>query len=398
MHSRLPALSSLVLAFTLAALTLARTQEPASPDGGSQRTVVDGAVMSGLLIRRVQPVYPPLARQARIQGTVILRATITTSGDVVNLQLISGHPMLAPAAIEAVKQWKYRPYMLNGEAVPVQTEIQVNFRLADEPDAVVGDSPGMINFKPPVTCRPEAASDTATSPCVRVSEAVMRATRIQKVDPNYPPLALQTRIQGEVILNVFIDTNGDISDVKLISGHPTLSPAAIEAVRQWRYTPYLLNGSPVNVQTMVRLKFIIPPDNESQGSVIDTPLVSDSPIANPLPEAVTGEIAPVPQPAIGVPKRIRVSSGIAQGLLTTKVNPEYPPDAREARIQGVVILKVQIDEEGNVAQIELVSGHPMLAPAAIEAVKQWKYKAFLLNGNPMMVETQVQVNFTLSGS
>jgi TonB family protein len=397
MFSRLPA--SLLLAFTLAALTpLAPTQESAPPDGGLQRTVVDSAVMGGLLIKRVQPMYPPLARQARIQGTVVIRATITTSGDVVNLQLISGHPMLATAALEAVKLWKYRPYMLNGEAVPVQTDIQVNFRLADESAGVVGDSPGMINFKPPVTCRPEAGSDTAANPCVRVSEAVMRGMRIQKVDPDFPPLALQSRIQGEVILNVFIDTNGDISDVKLISGHPMFSPPAIEAVRQWRYTPYLLNGSPVNVQTMVRLKFIIPPDNESQGSVIDTPLVADSPIANPLPEALTREVAPVPQPSIAVPKRIRVSSGVSQGLLESKVNPEYPADAREARIQGVVVLKVQIDEEGNVVQVELVSGHPLLAEAAIEAVKQWKYKPYLLNGNPIAVETQVMVNFTLSGS
>jgi TonB family protein len=396
MFSRLPAV---LLALALTAST-SLAQETASSDTSpsSPPAEVAGGVMSGLLIRRVQPIYPPLARQARIQGTVVIRAMITTSGDVANLQLISGHPMLAPAAIEAVRQWKYRSYMLNGEAVAVQTEIQVNFTLADGPAGVVGDSPGMINFKPPVTCQPEAGSDTTATPCVRVSENIMRAMRIQKVDPDFPPFALQNRIQGEVMLNVSIDQNGDVSDVKLISGHPTFSPPAIEAVRQWRYTPYLLNGSPVNVQTLVRLKFIIPPDNASQGSVIDTPIVSirNPPIANPMPEAVNGEIAPAPQPTVGVPKRVRVSSGVAQGLLESKVNPEYPPEAREARIQGVVVMQVQIDEEGNVAQIQLISGHPMLAPAAIEAVKQWKYHPYLLNGNPIAVETQVVVNFTLS--
>lgn len=77
------------------------------------------------------------------------------------------------------------------------------------------------------------------------------------------------------------------------------------------------------------------------------------------------------------------------------MNPEYPSDAREQHIQGVVILKVNIDKEGNVYNVELISGHPLLAPAAMAAVRQWKYKPYLLNGMPVEVETQVQVNFVL---
>ena len=95
-----------------------------------QRVRVSAGVTSGLLIRKVNPVYPPLARQARISGTVVLRAVISKDGSIENLQLISGHPMLAPAAIDAVKQWKYKPYLLNGEPVEVDTEVQVNFTLA----------------------------------------------------------------------------------------------------------------------------------------------------------------------------------------------------------------------------------------------------------------------------
>jgi periplasmic protein TonB len=95
-----------------------------------QRVRVSAGVTSGLLIRKVNPVYPPLARQARISGTVVLRAVISKDGSIENLQLVSGHPMLAPAAIDAVKQWKYKPYLLNGEPVEVDTEVQVNFTLA----------------------------------------------------------------------------------------------------------------------------------------------------------------------------------------------------------------------------------------------------------------------------
>ena len=87
-------------------------------------------VAQALLVTRVQPVYPPLARQARIQGTVVLRAIISRDGSIENLTLVSGHPMLVPAAIDAVKQWKYQPYLLNGQPVEVDTEVLVNFALS----------------------------------------------------------------------------------------------------------------------------------------------------------------------------------------------------------------------------------------------------------------------------
>jgi TonB family protein len=105
----------------------------APPKGHAQRVRISQGVSNGLLTNKVDPVYPPMARQTRIQGTVILRAVISTTGDVSNLELISGHPLLAPAAIEAVKQWKYKPYLLNDKPVEVETEIQVNFALAAEP-------------------------------------------------------------------------------------------------------------------------------------------------------------------------------------------------------------------------------------------------------------------------
>ena len=87
-------------------------------------------MMEGNLIHRVQPLYPPLARQARIQGQVVLRAVIRRDGVIENLQVLSGHPMLVQAAIDAVKQWRYRPFSLNGEPVEVETQVTVNFVLS----------------------------------------------------------------------------------------------------------------------------------------------------------------------------------------------------------------------------------------------------------------------------
>jgi periplasmic protein TonB len=102
-------------------------------------------------------------------------------------------------------------------------------------------------------------------------------------------------------------------------------------------------------------------------------------------------------PKIATPQRVRVSGGVQAGLLIRKVTPNYPPLARQARIQGTVLLHAEISKEGTIQNLQLISGHAMLAPAAIEAVKQWRYKPYLLNGEPVAVETEVQVNFSLSG-
>jgi len=106
---------------------------------------------------------------------------------------------------------------------------------------------------------------------------------------------------------------------------------------------------------------------------------------------------PVAVPKVATPQRVRVSQGVSQGLLIKRVQPSYPPLARQARIQGTVMLQAEISKDGSIENLRLISGHPMLAPAAIDAVRQWRYKPYMLNGEPVAVETTVMVNFTLSG-
>jgi protein TonB len=102
---------------------------PPPPKPAQTRIRQGGAVTAASLINRVQPSYPPLARQTRISGTVRLHAIISKSGTVQQLEVISGHPLLVQAALDAVKQWKYRPTTLNGEPVEVDTTIDVIFSL-----------------------------------------------------------------------------------------------------------------------------------------------------------------------------------------------------------------------------------------------------------------------------
>jgi protein TonB len=95
-----------------------------------QRIRVGGNVQQAKLVRQPKPAYPPLAKQARIQGVVHLSAIIAKDGTIQKLEVIGGHPLLVPAALEAVKQWVYQPTLLNGEPVEVITQIDVNFTLS----------------------------------------------------------------------------------------------------------------------------------------------------------------------------------------------------------------------------------------------------------------------------
>ncbi len=112
----------------------------------------------------------------------------------------------------------------------------------------------------------------------------------------------------------------------------------------------------------------------------------------------TSNLSAIPRFVPVTPQRIRISGGVTKGLLIHRVEPTYPPLARAARVQGDVILSAVIDVNGQIQNLQLVSGHPMLVPAAIAAVKQWHYKPYLLNGQPVEVETTITVIFTLSSS
>ncbi|MGA8500237.1 MAG: energy transducer TonB [Candidatus Sulfotelmatobacter sp.] len=112
----------------------------------------------------------------------------------------------------------------------------------------------------------------------------------------------------------------------------------------------------------------------------------------------TSTLSSVPKLAApAAPKRVRISQGVTEGRLIQKIEPAYPTLARSARIQGEVVLSAIISKTGEIQNLVLVSGHPMLVPSAIQAVKQWRYRPFLLNGEPVEVETTITVVFQLSG-
>ena len=109
--------------------------------------------------------------------------------------------------------------------------------------------------------------------------------------------------------------------------------------------------------------------------------------ATSTPTAIVPRLEPV--------KRVRVSQGVTRGMMISKIEPKYPKIAIAARVTGVVLLKAVISKEGEIKELQVVSGHPLLVPAAIDAVKQWRYRPYLLNGEPVEVETNITVTFQI---
>jgi protein TonB len=180
---------------------------------------------------------------------------------------------------------------------------------------------------------------------------------------------------------------------------PPPAAAPVHVVKQVQTD--IVNGA-LRTPTKIPQKIQMIKDDEAPPSMASAGVVGGVPGGIPggqMGGVIGGIISstPVAVPKVATPQRVRVSQGVSQGLLVRKVNPTYPPLARQARISGTVVLHAVISKDGSIENLTLVSGHPMLAPAAIDAVKQWKYKPYLLNGEPVEVDTEVQVNFTLAG-
>jgi TonB family protein len=206
---------------------------------------------------------------------------------------------------------------------------------------------------PSVSPNPSTSAANSSSPSATNSDT-HEGRLIHRVNPVYPSEALRKRVEGSVELTATIQKDGTLRDVSTRSGDPSLASAAIKAVKQWKYDPYTLHGQPVEVETAIKVNFKLP-------------------------------------------QRVHSSQGVTEGLLVRSVAPEYPTLTRMAKVQGSVVMSAVIGTDGKIKDLKVQSGHPMLAQAALDAVKQWEYKPYLLDGVPVEVDSQITVNFQLSG-
>lgn len=237
------------------------TEEPRiarfpDPTPGVKRITVGGGVQSAKMVNTVQPDYPPLAKQARIQGTVRFTALIGPDGTIKNLTLLGGHPLLVQAATLAVKQWVYNPTLLNGEPVEVVTQIDVNFTLDDNPTttAATGEVHRMGGGGIGIGGSGNAATG-ATGEVHMIGGRVSAPVPIHRVEAVYPPGLLADGKDGVVMLGIVINTDGNVSTAEPMKGDPAFFDAALEAVRQWKFKPAMKDGQPVSVKANVEINF-----------------------------------------------------------------------------------------------------------------------------------------------
>jgi TonB family protein len=196
---------------------------------------------------------------------------------------------------------------------------------------------------------------------------------IKIVKATYPFEAQEKQLQGQVWVKILVSTTGEVQNVEVISGDPVLAKSAMDAAKRWKFKPFIKDGKPTPVSTKLPFNFAFS-ENVHQEKI-------------PPEETAPGEG--------NDPKTVHVAQGVTTGLLIYKVQPVYPPDARQARIQGTVVLRAVIGKDGRIANLQVISGPKELARAAIGAVQQWRYRPYSLMGTPVAVDTEVQVNFQL---
>lgn len=268
------------------------------------------------LLHHAPIVYPTEAIEKRIEGTVIVSATIDDHGSVTDARVVSGPDALRRAALRSVLDWHY------GADTPSPVEVAIDFHL-------------------PVK------GQTATSPS-------------QLPAPSFQP--------GVVKYVRYAGVSSAIRD----------EVARRLAVRE---------GDPYAADTLDRAR--------QSARDVDEHLVVSSMRLMP-PSDPSEYLLTVSYASANTPQRIRVGGNVQDAQVINKVKPPYPPQAKAARIQGVVKLNVLIGRDGTVENVELVSGPPELVQVAMDAVRQWTYKPTLLNGNPVEVATVVDINFTLA--
>jgi TonB family protein len=322
----------------------------------------------GAVMHRSPIVYPEAARAKRIQGVVTVEATIDSSGNVVDTRVLSGPIELRRAAQQSVLNWHFAM-----DTSMMTRQVKVNFELP-APSAA-----------PAAMATPSPAAEGVSRAAAEDKMKAMQALQSQIGKALSVPLT-SPALEGKRVNRIYVGGLSDESRRDLMShlqlhlgdilAADTLEKARAE-VRA--FDEHLIVGVGVTQNGEVSLNIMMP-GIDSSGAGFG---------------GVVGGVPAVPPPADGT-KCITIGGNVQQTKLISQARPAYPPLAKQARIQGVVHLQAVIGKEGNVVNLAVISGHPLLVPSAIDAVQKWVYQTTLLNGQPVEVITQIDVNYTLS--
>jgi TonB family protein len=358
------------------------------PLAAAPQVVLDGPGVTvdtgGALMHRTGIVYPMDVRAKRIQGVVTVEATVDGSGNVVDTRVLSGPIELRRTAQQSVLNWHFA------------MDTSMNTRTVK------------VNFELP----PPSAEPAPATPTDQATRAAREETLRGMLSPTAGPVRVGSvpkdaagslslegkRISGIFIGGLSLQARNDLNSRLPVRAGDTLAADTMDRVRAEvrAFDEHLTVGTGVNKSGEVIVTVMMP------GSA-----VSGDFLFNGVPGGVTGGVSggvfgsivastPAIPPAADGTKRITIGGNVQQAKLVVQPRPVYPPMAKQARVSGVVHLQAVIGKEGNVVNLAVISGHPLLIPSALEAVQQWVYQKTLLNGEPVEVMTQIDVNYTLS--
>ncbi len=311
-------------------------------------------------IKKVTPVYPEIARQARVEGVVILQMTVDKAGAVADVKVLHSIPLLDQAAVDAVKKWVYAPLRVKDKPQAFEATVTIKFKLDEKKGSVTTGSLAA------------AKGQAGTGSAVRASDTLKPPKLIKVVEPVYPEIAKKSHVEGVVILEATTDTSGRVLDVRILRSIPLLDQAAIDAVKQWVYEPMKINGKPVSVVFTVTVRFALD-ENKTMGKVAAINIEDE--------EFAKGAV--------------KVEGDLKPPRMTKEAKPVYPEAARQAGVEGLVILGARIDTAGKVKDVKILRSVPELDQAAIVAVKQWEYEPLIIRGKPVEAVFTVTVRFKM---
>jgi len=209
------------------------------------------------------------------------------------------------------------------------------------------------------------------------------------VRPKYPKQSLKAGVEGSVELRALVGSNGETEDVKIMKGDPVFATPAADAVRKWHFHPALVHGRPVETVYKVQVRFVLALQDAIPTWEIESPQ-EDAALAGAMPADLK------PDTPEGPVYRVSAAEGVVTPKVIHQVNPEFSEKARKAKEQGTVVLSLIVGIDGKPRSIHVECGPtPDLGEKAVEAVRAWTFTPGTKDGNPVMVQIAVEVQFHL---
>lgn len=345
----------------------AQTQQESSTSGKTEGVYAIGnGVTSPKILTRAAPRIPELAQRMRAAGDVLLSLVVQADRTIRDIQVVRsvGYGM-DEEAVETVRKWRFAPGTKDGVAVDVRIRAEVGFREAPDPHA------------------------WGAGPLVFDLPAGAKAPKLQS---GSMPKAVREAGDETVAFQFTLNSQGEIVDMRPLQGEDSKSLRILmNSLSTWKFEPAPDIATPVMGRVL-----LIKGEDQFRYKVSQAFRESNTATAEPLAVAVPSPSPPKPSSQIiTVPVRLRLERNEATQLLVERVPAKYPEAAKRAGVQGNVLLAITIDKDGSVKDVKPIDGPPELVPAAVEAVKLWKYRPAVSRGRTWEATTEVEIPFTL---